>query len=100
MPSPEFLPFLGFLQNDPDRLFEPLRDALQGGQSNVSFPPLDEAILRAVHFDVIRKSLLAQLGTLPMASDDLGNAHLQPDAGDFHPTTLTVACFKSYAYVQ
>lgn len=90
------LSFLCFSQNNPDRLFEPLRHSLQRRQPQVPSAALDEAVLRTVHPDVVGERLLAEPGSLPMTADYLRKTHLQRGAGALHHCNLAVACFQNY----
>ncbi len=67
------LKLVRFFQYLPQRHFEPPREPLQGGQSNVPFLPLNEAVLCAVHFNGIREGFLTQAGGLPVATDHVAN---------------------------
>lgn len=90
------LSFLCFSQNNPDRLFEPLRHSLQRRQPQVPSAALEETVLRAVHPDVVGERLLAEPGSLPMTTDYLRKTHLQRGAGALHHCNLAVACFQNY----
>lgn len=82
--------FLRLTQNHPERHLEPIGDPLQGGQAQVASPLLEEAILCAVHPDVICERLLAEPSAHPVAPDHIRDTHLQPSAGTFYYTALAV----------
>lgn len=91
------LAFLGFAQQSPCGLAEPYRDTFQGGYLEVLPAAFNAPIVRAVHFDVIRKSLLRPLLLFAVLADHGGDAMLQGGACDFHQRYFTADDLQSQA---